>query len=333
MQLLKRSSIFRYLRVAVPYINKARRISLPGFDSVPIYNVAIFFIKGIRDGDINRRASAVAFSIILAIFPAIIFIFTLIPILPIPNFQEQLLSLIQSIVPESIHDVVINTIEEIITIKHGSLLSIGFAMALIFSTNGIVSLTQSFNASVNVEETRSWIMQRAIAVLLVFILSLLIGAGIILITVTQRLMNFLVMHDFMQQNWTYYMVSVGKWIAIIAVFYFAYSFLFYLGPARKSKYRFISAGATLATFLSIIITVGFGIYIDHFGQYNALYGSIGALPIIMIIIYLNCLSIIIGFELNSSIVAARRIHLTQKKNELKDSGKKKKRIKRNTIQQ
>lgn len=297
--------------MAVPYINKAKRVSFPGFDHVPVYNVALFFFKGLRDGDINRRASAVAYSLILALFPAIIFLFTLIPIIPIANFQEELLLLIESIVPESSYAAIEKIIIDIITIKHGGFLSIGFIMAVIFSTNGIVSLIQSFNASVNISDTRSWLMQRAIAVALVFILSLLITLGITLITITQRLMNFMVEKEFMQQDFTYYMVSIGKWVVILAVFYFAYSFLFYLGPARKSKYRFISAGATLATFLSIIITVGFGFYIDNFGQFNALYGSIGTLPVVMMMIYLNCLAIIMGFELNVGIVAARRIHLTQ----------------------
>jgi membrane protein len=104
-------------------------------------------------------------------------------------------------------------------------------------------------------------------------------------------------------------VTVGKWVVIIAFFYFAYSFLYYLGPDRKSKYRFISAGATLATLLSILLTVGFGFYIDNFGRYNALYGSLGALPVIMLIVYLNCIAILVGFELNVGIVAARKIHV------------------------
>jgi membrane protein len=110
----------------------------------------------------------------------------------------------------------------------------------------------------------------------------------------------------MEQDFTFYLITLGKWIVILALFYFAYSFLYFLGPARKSKWRFISAGGTLATFLSIIITLGFSFYIDHFGKYNALYGSIGTLPVIMLMIYFNCLAIIIGFELNIGIVAARR---------------------------
>lgn len=308
MKLLRKSHERKLLRFAIPYINKAKRASLPGFDKVPIYNVALFFYRGIKDGDLNNRASSAAYSLMLALFPAILFLFTLIPVVPIANFQEELLELIESLMPESVYDAVNRIIIDIITIKHGGILSVGFVLAAIFSTNGIVRLIQSFNASVNVEETRSWLMQRAIAVLLVFILAILITVAVVLIIVTQRLMNLLVLHDFMQQDWTYYLVTVGKWVVIIAFFYFAYSFLYYLGPARKSKYRFITAGATLATLLSILLTVGFGFYIDHFGRYNALYGSIGTLPVIMLIVYLNCMAILVGFELNIGIVAARKIH-------------------------
>lgn len=298
----------RIIRWASPYINKAKRVSIPGFDKVPIYDVGLFFFKGLKNGDINQRASAVAYSLILALFPAIIFLFTLIPIIPIANFQEELLLLIASIVPSSVYDSIQKIITDIIVIKHGGFLSLGFALALLFSTNGIVSLIQSFNASVNIVETRSWIMQKAIALLLVIIISLLLTIGISLITVTQSFMNFLVDKGFMKLDWTYYLVSIGKWIIILAVFFFMYSFLYYLGPARKSKFRFISAGGTLATILSIAVTLGFGFYIDHFGKYNALYGSIGTLPVIMLMVYLNCMAIIIGFELNIGIVAARNIH-------------------------
>jgi membrane protein len=214
--------------------------------------------------------------------------------------------LIQSVVPESVYVSIHKTIEEIITIPHGSLLSIGFVLTLFFSTNGILSLIQSFNASVNITDTRSWINLRLISIALLIILVLLVTTGVSLIIFTQRFLHFLVKEGLMEQNFTYYLITIGKWLVILALFYFAFSFLFYLGPARKSKWRFISAGGTFATFFSIIITLGFSFYIDHFGKYNALYGSIGALPVIMLMINFNCQSLIIGFELNSSILAASR---------------------------
>jgi len=149
-----------------------------------------------------------------------------------------------------------------------------------------VALIDAFNESVHVEEGRSWLMQRAVAFILMVSLVSLVTIGVSLMTITHRLMDFLVLKELMIQGWFYYMVNIGKWIAILGVFYFAYSFLYYWGPSKKSQYRFISAGASLATVLSILITTGFGFYIDHFSRYNALYGSIGTLPIIMLMIFL-----------------------------------------------
>ncbi|MEA3287145.1 MAG: YihY/virulence factor BrkB family protein [Candidatus Marinimicrobia bacterium] len=301
----------KLMRWLLPYINLAKRVSFPGFDRVPVFNVGLFFYRGLRDGAIITRAEAVAFNLILALFPTIIFIFTLIPLLPLDNFQTEILLLIQSLVPVSTYSVIQQIIEDILIIKHGGFFSFGFALALIFSTNGIVALIQTFNASVNVVDTRSWLKQRAVALMLVLILSLLVTLGITLITFTQTFMNFLVAKELMLQSWLYYFVMAGKWVVILALFYFAYSFVYYLGPARKSKYRFISAGASLSTVLTILITFGFRFIIDHFGRYNALYGSIGALPVIMLMIFSLSLVLILGFELNIGIVAARKVHVTK----------------------
>lgn len=301
----------RMLIVLMPVVRWAKKITIPGFDGIPIYDVGYHFWRSIKHGTVTIRSSSVAFNLVLAVFPAIIFVFTMIPLIPIRNFQNELLLLIDSMVPDYVYATIHKTIVDIITIPHGGLLSIGFFMALFFSTNGFVSLISAFNASVNVTDTRSWWEVRAIAIGLVIITTILVTLGVSLIVFSQMFLNFLVNKEIMARDLTYYLISAGKWVVIFAVFYFAYSFLFYLAPARKSKWRFISAGGTLATVLSIIIILGFGFYIDHFSRYNALYGSIGTLPVIMLMVYFNCLAIIIGFELNAGIVAARRNNLCE----------------------
>lgn len=300
---LLRDNFFLKVR---PFVDWAKRVTLPGFDKMPLYDVAIAFWRSMNGIALTTRAAAVAFNLIMAIFPAIIFLFTLIPILPIHNFQQELLDVIASIVPDSIYEVIQSTIEDIITRPHSGLLSAGFLIALFFSTNGCVSIISAFNSSVNVTETRPWWAIRLVALLLVLIITVLLTVGISLITFTQSVLNMLVHNGIMNRDITYYIITFGKWIIIIAIFYFAYSFLFYLAPARKSKYRFISVGGTLSTILSIIISIGFNFYIDKFSNYNALYGSIGTLPIIMLMLYLNCLAILVGFELNAGIVATKR---------------------------
>lgn len=288
------------------FSQKARLIKLPFFDGVPLYDVALFFWKGIVDGAISTRASAIAFNFILAIFPAIIFIFTLIPYIPIAHFQQQLLNLLQSILPHTAFVAIQGTIENIITQPRGGLLSFGFFAAFFFSTNGIVSVIAAFNGTIHTIETRSWINQRLVALILAVILTMLMTFSVTLITLSQTLMKFLVKNGFLQSDLTYYLLLGGKWLIICALFFFTYAFLFYLAPARKTKFRFISAGGTLATLLTIITTVGFSYYINNFGKYNTLYGSIGTLVVVMLSFYFNSLILLIGFELNVSIWRARR---------------------------
>jgi membrane protein len=284
---------------------RARLIKLPFFDGVPLYDVALFFWKGIVDGAISTRASAIAFNFILAIFPGIIFVFTLIPYIPIAHFQEQLLIMLQTILPQNAFLAIQGTIENIITQPRGGLLSFGFIAAFLFATNGIVSVIAAFNGTIHAIETRSWINQRIVALILAIILTLLTTFSVALITLSQTLMKFLVKNGFLQSDLNLYLLLGGKWLIICALFFFSYAFLFYLAPARKAKFRFISAGGTLATILTIITTIGFSYYINNFGKYNTLYGSIGTLVVVMLSFYFNSLIMLIGFELNVSIWRAR----------------------------
>src|SRR5665647_133873 len=284
---------------------KARLIKLPFFDGEPLYDVAAFFWKSMVDGAISTRASAIAFNFILAIFPAIIFLFTLIPYIPIDNFQEELYKLLQSILPQNAFAAIQVTIEDILKTKRGGFLSFGFLAAFIFATNGIVSVIAAFNGTIHAIETRSWINQRLVALILAVILTLLMTISIALITVSQTIMNYMVENGYLQINLTYYLLG-GRWLVICALIFFAYAFLFYLAPARKTKFRFISAGGTLATILTIITTIVFSYYINNFGKYNTLYGSIGTLVVVMLSFYFNAFILLIGFELNVSIWHSRR---------------------------
>lgn len=291
---------------------KAKLIRLPFFDGMPLYDVGLFFWKSIVDGAISTRASAVAFNFMLAIFPAIIFVFTLIPYIPIAHFQTQLLNLLQSIMPHNAYVAIQGTIQNIVTQPRGGLLSFGFFAAFFFSTNGIVSVITAFNGSIHTIESRSWINQRLVALVLAVILTTLTTLSIAMITLSQTFMKFMVKSGLLHSNITYYLLLGGKWIVICALFFFSYAFLFYLAPARKTKFRFISAGGTLATILTIITTIGFSYYINNFGKYNTLYGSIGTLVVVMLSAYFNALNLLVGFELNVSIWRARKMDVGSK---------------------
>lgn len=282
-------------------LKRAKKITIPGFDGMPLYDVMVFFWRSIVDGAISTRASAIAFSFFIGLFPAIIFLFTLIPYIPIENFQTQLFLLIKEMVPGNAFMAIDETVKDILTRQRGGLLSLGFFMALIFSTNGFASMMTAFDASLHSFERRTWLGQRVIALLLLAIMSVLLTVAIALMTYGQHFIDFMEANGYLKGNFIIFFLTLGKWIVTLLLLFMANSFLFYLAPAKKTKFRFISAGSTLSTVLSVATFMGFTYYINHFGQYNKLYGSIGTLLVIMLLMYILSMILLVGFELNASI--------------------------------
>ena len=293
-------------RIISRSIRISKKIILPGFDGLPLYDVARFFIKGLYEGYITSRASSVSFNFFLAIFPSLLFLFTIIPFIPIEHFQQTLLDLIRDLVPQSAFNTVQSTVEDIIIRPHGGLLSIGFVLTLYFSTNGINSLIDAFNSTYHTLETRSWIKQRLISTMLVFIISIVLIISIGLMTFGTAVLS-LVLPEHLWTSAIYAgFIWFLKWLVILLTLFFTISFVYYLAPAKKRHFRFISAGSTLATILMILTTLGFNYYVDNFAKYNVLYGSIGTLMIVLLWIYFNSFSLLIGFELNASIYNAKK---------------------------
>ncbi len=298
-------------------INTSKKLVLPGFDGIPLYDVTTFFIKGLYEGYITSRASSISFNFFLAIFPSLIFLFTIIPFIPIDNFQQSLLELIRDMVPKTAFDTVQETVADIITRPRGGLLSIGFILALYFSTNGIHSLMEAFNNTFHSIETRSWIRQRLTSTLLVLIISVLLIIAIGLMTFGTDLLELLLPKNILSSTIYATTIWLLKWLVILITLFFTISFVYYLAPARKRQFRFISAGSTLATLLVILTTLGFNFYVDNFASYNVLYGSIGTLMVVLLWIYFNAFSLVVGFELNASILYAKsgKLHTRASQNE------------------
>jgi len=287
-------------------VNWSKGFIFPGFDGVPLYDVTRFFWSGITKGSIGLRASAFSFNLFLSLFPTIIFFFTIIPYIPIPHFQDTLMQTIQDLIPDRAYQTVQSTLIDVIKQPHGGLLSLGFVLAMYFSTNGINSLIVAFNQSIHQQETRPFLVQQFVAMLLVIIISIIIIIAIGLITIGPPILRFLVEYGIIEHNFTFYLIGFIRWVVIIGMFLFAFSFLYYLAPAGRTKFRFISAGSTLSTILTIAASIGFNYYVNNFNKYNTLYGSIGTLMIIMVWINFNAFVVLIGFELNASIRGAKK---------------------------
>ena len=285
-------------------IRKLKTLVLPGFDGIPILRVLDFFYKGVLNGAITTRASAISIRMFLALFPALIFLFTLIPFIPVDNFQDVLLSLLYDVIPHKAWEAVESTLIDIITRPRGGLLSFGFVLALFFSTNGINSLIDAFNASYHTMEFRGIIMQRWVAIVLVFVLSILLIVAISTITIGTNFFNYLDEEDILKDRFVIYLIQWIRWVVLVALTYFGISFIYYWGPAKRTPFKFFSAGSSLATLFMMLSNIGFNYYANNLARYNALYGSIGTLLLILLWVYFNSIIVLIGFELNASILNA-----------------------------
>jgi len=297
------------IRLYALFIDWTKVCILPGFSPLPLYTVATFFFKEIGKDSLVNKASSLAYNFMLAIFPGIIFLFTLIPFIPKwggLNFQNKLMELIILILPQDAYGAFKTTLEEIVLKQNGGLLSFGFILALFFSTNGVHNLMMAFNKSSLIIETRTWFKQRFIAIILTIIIALSVIVCIIAMTIGEFALNYLNSELDITDGLITFVIQLSRWALLGTLYFVTISILYRYGPAHAKKWRFFSAGSWLATILAFLTIWGFSFYINNFSSYNKIYGSIGTLIVIMIWLYLNSLILLVGFELNASVDLSKR---------------------------
>jgi len=283
-------------------LNKSKHWYLPGFEGVPLYDVVRFFYRQVKTVGLTERASAIAYNFIMAIPPSFLFLFTLIPNLPFIKKKEilkQLSLIIKDIIPaEGYNGTIITFIDKTFfkTPVFG-LLSFGLLLALFFASNAMMGLMRSFNKNYHGFERRAGLHNRWIAIrLTVLIFGLVLGCLVILITQGAVLKSFGLRSGFWLE-----LIAYVRWLVIIALVFYSVAFIYKYAPAVQKKWRLVSPGTILATVLCILASLGFSAFVNAFGRYNALYGSIGTIIVLMAIIFINSLVLLIGFELNVSI--------------------------------
>lgn len=274
--------------------------SLPGFGSVPIYYVAYYFKDTISKGALGTKAASLAFNFFLAVFPAILFLFSLIPYVFSDDVLITLLEQLNTILPKAINEEVMETLS-FFTKKQEGVLLLNIMLAMYFSSNGIVNLMTQFNSTYLFQEKRVWWKQRLIAIGLVIILTVLLLTAVILTSFTNIFFSYAIEKGLINGSTNWVLINISRWVIVFALFYFAISFLYYFGPAKRKSWTFFSAGSSVATLLIILSSLGFSLYITHFSRYNAIYGSIGTIIVIMLYFQLSSFILLLGFELNASI--------------------------------
>jgi membrane protein len=281
-------------------LRKSKRWHLPGFQGLALYDVIQFFRSQLKQHGLSERAAAISYNFIMSIPPSLLFLFTLIPNLPFVSkklIKLQLHTIILDIIPNKIYNKqVIIFIDSFIDGNKIGLLSFGLLLALFFASNGMMGIMRSFNKKYVGFEKRKGFVVRTVALRLTIIIFSLLFAYIILLIMEGALLKAAVKNSMLRE-----IIGYTRWIFIVLLVYIIIGFIFKYAPSIRKKWNFSSPGTILATILSLAASVGFAIFVNNFGKYNALYGSIGTVMMIMALIYINSLALLIGFELNVSI--------------------------------
>ena len=271
-----------------------------------LYQVLTILIQKLRKDDIEHRANAVAFNLTLSVFPAIIFLFTLIPYIPIDHLDQLIMAFLGDVLPGGIYQEASETIRDIVSRPRGNLLSLGFLLALYAATNGMMAFMTAFNKTYRTIENRSYLRKRLIAVLLTFGLAFVLFTAVVLLIVGEVVLDWILARGILDANFSFYLILTLRYVVVFFVFFGMISVIYYLAPSIHERWRILSAGSVTAALLGILITQLFSYYVSNFASYNKLYGSIGTIIAFMIWIYLISIVILLGFEINVSIEEAKK---------------------------
>jgi len=297
-------------------IRQSQKIRLPGFQGIPLYDVLKFFFQQIRKVGITERAAAISFNCVMAIPPIMIFLCTLIPYLPISNeFIRQLHGLIRDVIPgEKNNSAIIKFIDDIIKKPKNDLLSLGFLLAIFYSSNAVMGIMRAFDKNYLGFKKRKMIRRRATALQLTSVLFVLMFASLLVLIMQSSVLKLFGLKNVLVRQ----IIGYARWVVIVLLFFSSVSFIYRYAPFVHKRWKLINPGCILATTLMLLFTVFFSYWVNNFSNYNKLYGSISTILILMLLIYFNSLVLLIGFELNVSITHIR--HEADERNKSGTSG-------------
>ncbi|MFV5696187.1 YihY/virulence factor BrkB family protein [Flavobacterium sp. LB3P122] len=272
-----------------------KKIKLPWLQGLSLYDLLELYGLGIVESALTYHASAIAFSFFMALFPFALFILNLIPYIPILGFQDDFLQFVREGVPPNTYEAIYKIINDILNNSHSGLLSSGFILSIFLMANGLNGILGGFESSRHVLIKRGFVHQYIVALGMSLLLSLLLIVTVAIIVIFEVFIQKTVFNDQVQ------LIILGRYVFIILMILTTTSILFKFGTKHDKNRAFISIGSVFTTILILLDSYVFGIWVVRFSKYNELYGSIGTLLILMFYIWINCMILLLGFELNASI--------------------------------
>ncbi|MFH0811059.1 MAG: YihY/virulence factor BrkB family protein [Pseudomonadota bacterium] len=250
--------------------------------------------------DALGMAGQLAYFASLSIFPFLLFLLSLIAYLPIPDLAGRLLAYMSEIVPAQAMQLVERIIIPVVAEQHGSLLTASGLFSLWTASSAVSALSGLMNRAYDVPETRSWFKRKPIALGLTLGLSVFIIIALALLVVGPRLAHTVADHVSLGSAFELAWLA-AKWPVVFIIVSFALAVLYYALPNVDQRWHWMTPGSVVATFLWVGFSEGFAYYVRSFASYNKIYGSLGAVVVLMIWLYLSGLALIIGAELNAEI--------------------------------
>ena len=281
-------------------VKLSKSIRLPGFKGLSLYDLLDMYGQGIVKGTFSSRASSIAYNFFVALFPFVLFMLNLIPIIPIAGFQTRFLIFIEELLPPQTAEFFYPTIADIaVNPRGGGLLSFVFFLSLFLAANGVNAIFSAFDHSFHVTINRGFFKQYMVALVVSILLALLLLITVGVILYGEYAISSLKGNEYIQND--LFWISALQLTVFVVMVYIIISTLYYYGTKEGRESRFFSIGALVTTLLFLLTTYFFGVYINNFSNYNELYGSIGALLIMLLYIWINANLLLLGFELNISL--------------------------------
>jgi len=273
------------------FFNFLRKIKFKSLYGFSLYELFRLYLTGLLKGSITTRAGSISFSFFMAFFPFLLFVLNLIPFFPIENFDQIFLDLIESLIPKESSNFFHEIFIDINSKKRTGLLSTTLFLSIILIGNGVNSIFSGFSDSYHIEFSRNFIKQYLYAVMVGLILVLVV----LFATIFSIFFDFLITKNIVIISFIFFLL---KYVFLILIALVSFSSLYFFGTIQGRNLKFFSPGSVMTTLLLLLSTYFFGVYIDNFSNYNELYGSIGAVIIMMLFIWVNSISLLLGFELN-----------------------------------
>ena len=303
--MVKRTAKRSWEKITSWWVDRTKRTILPGLNGLTLFDLSIIFYAGLVKGTFSTRASAISYSFFMALFPFLLFILNLIPFVDfIDDFQLEFLVFVDSMLPPETSGFFNDIFGDIAEKKRGGLLSFVFLLSIFLMANGVNAIFTGFEFSYHTNVNRTIFKQYVVAVGIAIVLALLL----LLTAVITIYLTYLAedLKRFGMVSNAALVADIGRYIVFVVMVYLAVAILYYSGTREGRLSKFLSVGAFFSTFLIVLITFLFGIYIENFSAYNELYGSIGALLILMVYIWINSNILLLGFELNASLIKLRK---------------------------